>query len=213
MVFQKPNPFPAMSIYDNVASGLKLAGIKVGRTRTRWSRSACAGPDCGTRSSGRLRRPGGGAVRRPAAAAVHRPRRWPSRPDVLLMDEPCSALDPTSTRRIEETIAELREPGDDRHRHPQHAAGAAGVAATARSSWPRTRRPGTSWRRGRPEQMFELAQGPADRRLRQRPLRLTPRARAGSGQVTAAQGGSGAAAPGGPRLGIRRNCRPREESR
>ena len=50
-------------------------------------------------------------------------------PDVLLMDEPCSALDPTSTRRIEDTIAMLRDAGDDRHRHPQHAAGRPSLAA------------------------------------------------------------------------------------
>jgi phosphate transport system ATP-binding protein len=105
MVFQKPNPFPAMSIYDNVASGLKLAGIKVA------SRDAVV--EVSLRRAGlwnevrrRLRAPGGGlsggqqqrlCIARALAVS----------PDILLMDEPCSALDPTSTNRIEETIAEL----------------------------------------------------------------------------------------------------------
>jgi phosphate transport system ATP-binding protein len=106
MVFQKPNPFPAMSIRENVLAGLKLARIK------------CNDPDALVRQSleraslwkevrDRLDSPGGalsgGQQQRlciARALAVH--------PNVLLMDEPCSALDPTSTRRVEETIAELR---------------------------------------------------------------------------------------------------------
>ena len=72
MVFQKPNPFPAMSIYDNVASGLKLAGIKVDEQGRSWWRIACAGPGCGARCSAAADA-GRRAVRRPAAAAVHRP--------------------------------------------------------------------------------------------------------------------------------------------
>jgi phosphate transport system ATP-binding protein len=86
MVFQKPNPFPAMSIYDNVASGLKLSGIKTSRTQDIVEES--------------LRRAG-------LWEEVHRRLRSPG--DVLLMDEPCSALDPTSTNKIEETIAELSD--------------------------------------------------------------------------------------------------------
>jgi phosphate transport system ATP-binding protein len=105
MVFQKPNPFPAMSIYDNVASGLKLAGVKVA--------SKDAVVEVSLRRAGlwnevrrRLRTPGGalsgGQQQRLCIA-----RALAVSPDVLLMDEPCSALDPTSTNRIEETIAEL----------------------------------------------------------------------------------------------------------
>jgi phosphate transport system ATP-binding protein len=105
MVFQKPNPFPAMSIYDNVASGLKLAGIKVANKD--------AVVEASLRRAGlwrevqrRLRTPGGalsgGQQQRLCIA-----RALAVSPDVLLMDEPCSALDPTSTNRIEETIAEL----------------------------------------------------------------------------------------------------------
>jgi phosphate transport system ATP-binding protein len=107
MVFQKPNPFPAMSIYDNVASGLKLAGLKVPDTAGLVEHSL--------RRAGlwnevhrRLKSPGGalsgGQQQRLCIA-----RSLAISPDVLLMDEPCSALDPTSTRRIEETIRELED--------------------------------------------------------------------------------------------------------
>jgi phosphate transport system ATP-binding protein len=107
MVFQKPNPFPAMSIYDNVVAGLKLTGVRnvdkdviVQHSLTRaglWNEVR-----------NRLRQPGGalsgGQQQRLCIA-----RSLAVDPDVLLMDEPCSALDPTSTRRIEETIGELRD--------------------------------------------------------------------------------------------------------
>ena len=110
MVFQKPNPFPAMTIAENVLAGLKLCGLKrrARATTARSSRSACAGPGCGTRSRTGSATPGGalsgGQQQRLCIA-----RALAVRPEVLLMDEPCSALDPTSTRRIEETIAELRD--------------------------------------------------------------------------------------------------------
>ena len=107
MVFQKPNPFPAMSIYDNVASGLKLSGMKVPHTSDLVEHSL--------RRAGlwnevhrRLKSPGGalsgGQQQRLCIA-----RSLAISPDVLLMDEPCSALDPTSTRRIEETIGEVAD--------------------------------------------------------------------------------------------------------
>ncbi|MFJ7096952.1 phosphate ABC transporter ATP-binding protein PstB [Streptomyces mirabilis] len=109
MVFQKPNPFPAMSIYDNVTAGLKLGGIKTGRENKDWLVEECltkAGLWKEVRD--RLRQPGGalsgGQQQRLCIA-----RSLAVRPRVLLMDEPCSALDPTSTRRIEETIHELSE--------------------------------------------------------------------------------------------------------
>ena len=107
MVFQKPNPFPGMSIYDNVTAGLKLTG-----TRRNRSEQDDIIESCLTRAglwnevSDRLKQPGGalsgGQQQRLCIA-----RSLAVRPEVLLMDEPCSALDPTSTNRIEETIREL----------------------------------------------------------------------------------------------------------
>ena len=106
MVFQKPNPFPAMSVYDNVASGLKLAGIKV-RSKDEIVESSLRRAGLWDEMRRRLRTPGGalsgGQQQRLCIA-----RSLAVSPDVLLMDEPCSALDPTSTRRIEDTIRELR---------------------------------------------------------------------------------------------------------
>ncbi|WP_086830097.1 phosphate ABC transporter ATP-binding protein [Streptomyces sp. NRRL B-24572] len=109
MVFQKPNPFPAMSVYDNVTAGLKLTGVRVSAA----DRDVLV-EECLTRAGlwkevrDRLRQPGGalsgGQQQRLCIA-----RSLAVRPRILLMDEPCSALDPTSTRRIEETIRELAE--------------------------------------------------------------------------------------------------------
>ena len=105
MVFQKPNPFPAMSVYDNVASGLRLAGIKVA-SKDALVEGSLRRAGLWNEVARRLRSPGGalsgGQQQRLCIA-----RALAVSPDVLLMDEPCSALDPTSTRRIEETIAEL----------------------------------------------------------------------------------------------------------
>jgi phosphate transport system ATP-binding protein len=105
MVFQKPNPFPAMSVYDNVASGLKLAGIKVG-DKDAVVEGSLRRAGLWNEMHRRLRSPGGalsgGQQQRLCIA-----RALAVSPDVLLMDEPCSALDPTSTRRIEDTISEL----------------------------------------------------------------------------------------------------------
>ena len=105
MVFQKPNPFPAMSVYDNVAAGLKLAGIRV-RDKDAVVEATLRRAGLWGEVQNRLRSPGGalsgGQQQRLCIA-----RSLAVSPDVLLMDEPCSALDPTSTRRIEETIGEL----------------------------------------------------------------------------------------------------------
>jgi phosphate transport system ATP-binding protein len=107
MVFQKPNPFPAMSIYDNVASGLKLSGIKSPDTAD-IVESSLRRAGLWEEVHRRLRSPGGalsgGQQQRLCIA-----RSLAIAPDVLLMDEPCSALDPTSTNKIEETIAELSD--------------------------------------------------------------------------------------------------------
>jgi phosphate transport system ATP-binding protein len=107
MVFQKPNPFPAMSISDNVTAGLKLTGIRVsGEERDDLIEECLTKGGLWNEVKDRLRQPGGalsgGQQQRLCIA-----RSLAVRPQVLLMDEPCSALDPTSTRRIEQTIAEL----------------------------------------------------------------------------------------------------------
>jgi phosphate transport system ATP-binding protein len=108
MVFQKPNPFPAMSIYDNVASGLKLAGIKPTASKDHIVETSLRRAGLWNEVHRRLRTPGGalsgGQQQRLCIA-----RSLAITPDVLLMDEPCSALDPTSTRRIEDTIGELQD--------------------------------------------------------------------------------------------------------
>ena len=107
MVFQKPNPFPAMSIYDNVLASFRLTGRKASVELKDETVEACltkAGLWLEVRD--RLREPGGGL----SGGQQQRlciARALAIRPRVLLMDEPCSALDPTSTRRIEETVMEL----------------------------------------------------------------------------------------------------------
>jgi phosphate transport system ATP-binding protein len=107
MVFQRPNPFPTMSIYDNVAAGLKLNGVK-GRNRLDdVVEKSLRGANLWTEVKDRLSKPGaglsGGQQQRLCIA-----RAIAVEPQVLLMDEPCSALDPISTLAIEDLIAELK---------------------------------------------------------------------------------------------------------
>ena len=111
MVFQKPNPFPAMSVADNVLSGLKLSRMKPNSSRAERRElveHALGRAGLWNEVKNRLETPGGalsgGQQQRLCIA-----RALAVRPQVLLMDEPCSALDPTSTRRIEDTIAEISE--------------------------------------------------------------------------------------------------------
>ncbi len=109
MVFQKPNPFPAMSVAENVVAGLKLCGHKVDRSsRDDLVQHCLSRAGLWNEVKNRLH-DNGGALSGGQQQRLCIARSLAVRPDVLLMDEPCSALDPTSTRRIEETIDELRE--------------------------------------------------------------------------------------------------------
>jgi len=107
MVFQKPNPFPTMSVFDNVTAGLRLTGASRSELEDR-GREALVGAGLWEEVKDRLKAPGvslsGGQQQRLCIA-----RALAVDPEVLLMDEPCSALDPVATLRIEELIGELKE--------------------------------------------------------------------------------------------------------
>jgi phosphate transport system ATP-binding protein len=107
MVFQKPNPFPAMSIYENVVAGLKLTSVKKPKSELDFIvEESLTKAGLWKEVKDRLDAPGGGL----SGGQQQRlciARSLSVKPRVLLMDEPCSALDPTSTFRIEETILEL----------------------------------------------------------------------------------------------------------
>jgi phosphate transport system ATP-binding protein len=106
MVFQKPNPFPTMSIFDNVAAGLRLTGTRGGDLKDRVHR-AIKSVGLWDEVKDRLDSPGvglsGGQQQRLCIA-----RTIAVEPEVILMDEPCSALDPIATLRVEELIDELK---------------------------------------------------------------------------------------------------------
>ncbi len=107
MVFQKPNPFPTMSVFDNVAAGLRFTGTGGRDTRETVER-ALRGAGLWDEVKDRLDSPGiglsGGQQQRLCIA-----RALAVGPEVLLMDEPCSALDPVATLRIEELVSELKD--------------------------------------------------------------------------------------------------------
>jgi phosphate transport system ATP-binding protein len=107
MVFQKPNPFPTMSIFDNVAAGLRLTGTRGENLRERVHKALRAVGLWGEVKH-RLDEPGiglsGGQQQRLCIA-----RTIAVEPEVILMDEPCSALDPIATLKVEELIDELKE--------------------------------------------------------------------------------------------------------
>ena len=107
MVFQKPNPFPTMSIFDNVASGLRLSSRGRGDLHAKVE-AALRGAGLWEEVSERLQEPGaglsGGQQQRLCIA-----RSLAVDPEVILMDEPCSALDPIATLKIEELIDQLKQ--------------------------------------------------------------------------------------------------------
>jgi phosphate transport system ATP-binding protein len=108
MVFQRPNPFPTMSIRDNVVAGLRLQGVRNKAQLDEVCERSLRGANLWEEVKDRLRKPGGslsgGQQQRLCIA-----RAIAVSPDVLLMDEPCSALDPISTLAIEDLITELKK--------------------------------------------------------------------------------------------------------
>ncbi len=108
MVFQKPNPFPTMSIYDNVAAGLKLTGMKKGRNLDEVVERCLRQVSLWDEVKDDLKKPGtsisGGQQQRLCIA-----RAIAMEPEVILMDEPCSALDPIATAKIEQLMVQLQE--------------------------------------------------------------------------------------------------------
>jgi phosphate transport system ATP-binding protein len=108
MVFQRPNPFPTMSIKDNVVAGLRLQGLKDRAKLNDIAEQSLRGANLWNEVKDRLDKPGGGL----SGGQQQRlciARSIAVEPDVLLMDEPCSALDPISTLAIEDLITELKE--------------------------------------------------------------------------------------------------------
>jgi phosphate transport system ATP-binding protein len=108
MVFQKPNPFPTMSIYDNVAAGLRLTGTKKGKNMDEVVRRSLEQATLWEEVKDDLKKPGtsisGGQQQRLCIA-----RAIALQPEVILMDEPCSALDPMATAKIEELVVQLKD--------------------------------------------------------------------------------------------------------
>jgi phosphate transport system ATP-binding protein len=108
MVFQKPNPFPAMSIYDNVAAGLKLNGIYNRRELDEVVEHALRMAALWDEVKDQLRKQSGASLSGGQQQRLCIARALAVQPEVLLMDEPASALDPISTAKIEELIFQLK---------------------------------------------------------------------------------------------------------
>jgi phosphate transport system ATP-binding protein len=109
MVFQKPNPFPTMSIYDNVASGLKLNGFRDRKQLDEIVERSLASAALWTEVKDHIHKKSGASLSGGQQQRLCIARALAVEPEVLLMDEPCSALDPISTGKIEELIFQLKE--------------------------------------------------------------------------------------------------------
>jgi len=109
MVFQKPNPFPTMSIYDNVAAGLKLNGFRDRKRLDEIVERSLTYAPLFTEVKDTMHKKSGASLSGGQQQRLCIARALAVEPQVLLMDEPCSALDPISTGKIEELIFQLKE--------------------------------------------------------------------------------------------------------
>ena len=109
MVFQKPNPFPTMSIYDNVAAGLKLNGTRNRRALDEVVERSLQQAALWDEVKDVLKKTSGASISGGQQQRLCIARALAVDPQVILMDEPCSALDPISTAKIEDLIFELKQ--------------------------------------------------------------------------------------------------------
>ena len=176
MVFQRPNPFPTMSIYDNVVSGLRLSGMKDKKALAEAAEKSLVGANLWNEVKDRLKKPGaglsGGQQQRLCIA-----RAIAVKPQVLLMDEPCSALDPISTLAIEDLVGELKT--DYTIVIVTHNMQQASRVSdrTAFFNLAATGKTGTAHRDRHDAEDLQQPQGTGDRGLHQRSVRLTAQPR------------------------------------
>jgi len=109
MVFQKPNPFPTMSIYDNVAAGLKLNGVRRRRQLNEVVERSLRQAALWDEVKDELKKKSGASLSGGQQQRLCIARALAVEPEVMLMDEPASALDPISTAKIEDLIFQLKE--------------------------------------------------------------------------------------------------------